>query len=110
PEGQRLELSSPVEFTFDREMDQTRTAEAFTLLDAENEPVRGKVAWLDAKTFSFRPDDKLEPSTAYKATFSTEAVGLDGQGLPEEIRLDLTTIDSLAVGQVFPIDKSEEID
>ena len=110
PEGQRLELGSPLEFIFDREMDQDKTAQAFTLLDAENKPVSGKINWLDPKTLRFIPDSQLEPSTLYKATISTSAEALDGQSLQEEIRLDLTTIDSLAVGQVFPIDRSEEID
>ena len=32
-EGQRLELSPSIEFSFDREMEQTKTADAFTLLD-----------------------------------------------------------------------------
>ena len=109
-EGQRLELSSPIEFTFDREMDQAKTTEAFTLLDSENRPVPGKIDWLDPKTLRFKPDSRLEPSTLYKATISASAEALDGQSLPEEIRLDLATVDSLAVGQVFPIDKSEEID
>src|SRR5262245_39491945 len=110
PEGQRLDLSPTIEFTFDREMDQTKTAEAFTLRVSDNRPVRGKIAWLDPKTFSFKPDSRLEPSTVYKATFSASAVALDGQSLKDDVRLDLSTIDSLAVGQVFPIDKSEEID
>jgi alpha-2-macroglobulin len=110
PEGQRLELSPSIEFTFDREMDQAKTADAFTLLDSDNKPVPGKIAWLTPKTFSFKPDSKLNPSTVYKATFSTSAVAVDGKSLAEEFRVDLTTIDSLAVGQVFPLNGTEEID
>jgi hypothetical protein len=110
PAGQRLELSSSIEFTFDRDMDQAKTADAFTLLDSHNEPVPGKKGWSDPKTFSFTPDSKLEPSTVYKATFSTSAVARDGESLQEEIRLDLTTVDLLAVGQVFPVDRTEDID
>ena len=52
PEGQRLELNPTIEFTFDRDMDPTKTAEAFTLLDSDNKPVPGKFAWLTPKTFS----------------------------------------------------------
>ncbi len=110
PEGQRLELLPTLEFAFDREMDQTKTADAFTLLDSNNKPVPGKKAWTDSKTFSFKPNSKLEPSTVYKATFSTSAIGKDGEVLQDKIQLDLTTIDSLAVGQVFPVDRTEEID
>ena len=110
PTGQRLELLPSLEFTFDREMDQTKTADAFTLLDAKDKSVSGRKIWLDAKTFSFKPDSKLEPASLYKAIFSTSAIARDGQALQEEIRLDLTTIDLLAVGQVFPVDRTEDID
>src|SRR5258707_9773822 len=110
PAGQRLELLPSLEFTFDREMDQTKTADAFTLLDSNNKSVSGKKAWSGLKTFSFKPDSKLEPSAVYKAVFSTSTVALDGQTLQDEIRLNLTTIDSLAVGQVFPVDRTEDID
>ncbi|HSO12786.1 MAG TPA: Ig-like domain-containing protein, partial [Anaerolineales bacterium] len=110
PEGQRLELSPTLEFTFDREMDQTKTADAFTLLNADNQPVPGKKNWLNPKTLSFTPIAELTPSTVYKAIFSTSAIASDGESLREEIRVNFTTIDPLAVGQVFPVDRSEEID
>jgi hypothetical protein len=110
PVGQRLEISSPIEFTFDREMDQTQTADAFTLLDSNNKPVPGKRTWTDPKTFSFQPESKLEPSTVYKAIFSSSAVALDGQVLQDEVRINLTTIDALFVGQVFPVDRAEDVD
>src|SRR5262245_10797707 len=46
PVGQRLGLSSAIQFTFDRDMDQTKTADAFTLRDSDNQPVRGKINWI----------------------------------------------------------------
>ena len=109
-EGQRLELNPSLEFTFDRDMDPDKTAEAFMLLDPDNEPVPGKYAWLTPRTFSFIPNAKLEPSSAYKATFSASAVAEDGESPQEEIQIHLTTIDPLAVGQVFPVNGSEEVD
>jgi alpha-2-macroglobulin len=109
-EGQRLELSSTIDFTFDRDMNLDKTAQAFTLLDSDNQPVRGKVAWLTPKTFSFKPDAQLKPSSVYKATFSASAMSADGKSLADEFRVDLTTIDSLAIGQVFPLDGTEEVD
>jgi uncharacterized protein YfaS (alpha-2-macroglobulin family) len=110
PQGQRLELSPSIEFAFDREMNQTKTADAFTLLDSTDQPVPGKIIWLDPKTITFKPNSKLEPSTVYQAIFSTSAVGLNGKSLQEEIRVEFTTMDALAVGQVFPIDGTEELD
>ena len=110
PEGQRLELLPTLSFTFDRDMNPTKTAEAFSLLDSDNGPVPGKFAWLTSKTFSFKPNSKLEPSSVYKATFSASATASDGESLQEDIRLELATIDALAVSQVFPVDRTEEID
>jgi len=110
PLGQRLELSPTLEFTFDRPMNADITADAFTLLDPDGKPVSGKKTWTNSVSFSFTPDTALEPSTIYKAIFSVSAMGDDGESLRDEIRVDFTTIDPLAVGQVFPVDRSEDID
>ncbi len=109
-EGQRLELLPSIQFVFDRPMDQAKTAKAFTFLNADKEAVPGKVNWLDPKTVTFKPDAKLNPSTVYEAVFSADAVGLDGKSLQDEIRVEFTTNDTLVVGQVFPIDRSEDVD
>src|SRR5689334_17191868 len=108
--GQRLELSAYMQFVFDREMDQAKTANAFSFLDSDHKSVAGKIAWLNSKTLTFQPDAKLLPSTVYTAVFSTEAAGLDGKPLQDEIRVEFTTTDTLVVGQVFPIDNSEGVD
>jgi hypothetical protein len=108
--GQRLELSSGIRIVFDRDMDQTKTEEAFTFVDADHKPVSGKVSWSGPKTFTFKPDSKLQPSAVYKATFSTAAAGADGKPLEDDLQLEFTTTDALAVGQVFPAYDAEEID
>ncbi len=110
PDGQRLGLNPTLEFTFDRDMDPDKTADAFALLDPDNNPVPVKIAWLTPKTFSVKPDSKLNPSTVYKAVFSASAVASDGESLKEEIRVELATIDALGVSQVFPVDGTEQID
>jgi alpha-2-macroglobulin len=109
-EGQRLELAPTIQFIFDRDMDQAKTAKAFAFLDSDREPLPGKITWLNPKTFSFKPDSKLTPSSPYQAVFSTNAVGLDGKSPQDEIRVEFRTLDSLLVGQVFPIDHSEDVD
>src|SRR6266508_4568064 len=109
-DGERLELSPSIQFVFDRAMDQPKTAAAFAFLDSDHQSVPGEITWLNPKTFSFQPDSKLTPSTVYQAVFSTDAVGLDGKFLQDEIRVEFTTNDSLLVGQVFPIDHSEDVD
>ena len=109
-EGQRLALSPTIQFIFDREMDQAQTTQAFTFLNSAKEAVPGKITWPDPKTFSFQPGSKLSPSSLYQAIFATEALGLDGKSLQDEIKVEFTTSDSLLVGQVFPIDRSEDVD
>src|SRR5512143_3504713 len=76
PTGQRLDLASGIRIVFDRDMDQEKTEQAFAFVDSANELISGKTSWSDPRTFSFKPDFKLEPSTVYKAIFSTDAVAL----------------------------------
>ena len=82
-DGERLTLESGIQIVFDRDMNQQKTADAFTLLDSDNKPVRGKINWLDPQTFSFIPDSKLQPSSAYQGIFSTDAAGADGLSLQD---------------------------
>ncbi|MEW6402321.1 MAG: Ig-like domain-containing protein [Chloroflexota bacterium] len=109
-EGQRLDLSPTIEYTFDRDMDTAKTEAAFSLLNADGEPVSGEATWRDARTFSFEPADELDPSTEYLATFSTDAAGADGNALTEAITVEYRTVESLTVSQVFPAVDAEEVD
>ena len=108
--GQRLDLSPTIQFTFDRDMNQDKTGEAFSLLGPDNKPVAGQSAWLNARTFKFTPVSKLEPDTAYQGIFSTSATALDGTSLAENIQYNFTTVEGLKVGQVFPIADAEDVD
>jgi hypothetical protein len=109
-EGGRLDLSPVIKIVFDREMDQSKTGEAFALLGPDEKPVPGKAAWLDPRTFTFEPEKKLKPSTVYKAVFSTKATDAEGISPEEAIALDFQSVDALAVGQTFPATDAEEID
>ena len=108
--GQRLDLSPDIKIVFDQNMDQAKTADSFSLLGPDEKPVPGKGTWLDARTFSFKPDSKLKPSSVYKALFSTEATATDGTSPQEPIELDYQSVDALAVGQTFPTTDAEEVD
>jgi len=110
PAGQRLALSSGFRVVFDRDMDQERTSAAFSFLDSQNEPVPGQGSWSDSRTFSFQPRSKLEPSAVYQAIFTTSAAAADGKALEDELHLEFTTTDALAIGQVFPTPDAEEVD
>ena len=108
--GQRLNLSPTIQITFDRDMDQTKTSKAFSLLGPDNQPVAGQSAWSDARTFEFTPTSKLEPASTYLGVFSTSATALDGTSPKENIQLNFTTVEGLKVGQVFPIADAEDVD
>jgi uncharacterized protein YfaS (alpha-2-macroglobulin family) len=109
-EGQRLDLSPVIQIVFDRDMDQTRTGGAWTLLGPDEEPVPGKINWRDPRTFEFTPNSKLKPSVLYRATFSTKATALDGTSPQVDLQLEFKTVEALAVGQVFPASDAEDID
>ncbi|MBI5841275.1 MAG: Ig-like domain-containing protein [Chloroflexi bacterium] len=109
-EGQRLDLSPTIEFTFDRGMDAAKTEAAFSLLGADGEPVSGRVTWLDARRFSFQPTDELQASSSYTAAFGTDAADADGNTLSEAIVLEFKTVESLTVGQVFPAVDAEAVE
>jgi uncharacterized protein YfaS (alpha-2-macroglobulin family) len=107
-EGQRLDLAGTIELTFDRDMDQVKTGEAFSLL-ADGGPVLGQVTWRDARTLVFTPEVRLRPATVYLAGFSAQAAGLDGTTLPESIQIEFKTVEALAVSQVFPAEGTENV-
>jgi uncharacterized protein YfaS (alpha-2-macroglobulin family) len=108
--GERLGLSPNIEIVFDRPMQPDKTAAAWQFIDADGKAVAGKTSWSDPQTFQFRPDQPLKPGQAYTGIFSVTASGADGSQLPEEIRLAYHATDELAVGQVFPADKAEDVD
>ena len=108
--GQRLDLSPNIQIAFDRDMNRDKTGLAFSLLGPDQKPVSGKVTWLDARTFEFTPDSKLEPASTYRGIFSTSAAALDGTSPTDAIELNFTTTESLEVGQVFPAADAEDID
>jgi hypothetical protein len=109
-EGERLALLPSIQIVFDRDMDPDKTSGAWTLRNLDNKPVSGKTAWQDAKTFIFRPDTKLEPSSTYIGVFSIAATARDGPALQNEIALEFKTTEVLAVSQVFPMNDAQDVD
>ena len=108
--GQWLDLNARIELTFDRDMDQPRTTDSFSLLNPDLEPVAGEISWANARTLLFVPASPWIPSSDYRAVFSTGAAALDGSNPAEEIVIEFTTIDALALSQVIPANMSTEVD
>ena len=109
-EGQRLDLSAPIEILFDQEMDTLKTGESFTLRSPDGEPVSGKGTWTDAQTFIFTPDAPLAAGATYIATFSTSTSSVEGISPSEIIEVEFTTVEALAVAQIFPAQETQEVD
>jgi uncharacterized protein YfaS (alpha-2-macroglobulin family) len=108
-EGQRLGLSSPIQLTFDRDMDPAKTGGSFSLL-SDGQAVPGQLTWPDARTLTFTPGAPLAPATGYTAVVSTAARAMDGTSPSEDIEIEFTTVEALAVSQVFPASGTLDVD
>ncbi|MBI3161220.1 MAG: Ig-like domain-containing protein, partial [Chloroflexi bacterium] len=95
---------------FDRDMDEAKTSDSFSLLSSDGEAVPGKREWGNARTFVFTPDAVLDSGATYIATFSTQASAKDGTSVEEAIEIEFTTSEALAVTQVFPAADTWEVD
>jgi alpha-2-macroglobulin len=107
-DGQRLDLSSPIQIQFDSDMDQSKTGSSFSFF-ANGGTVPGQLAWEDARTLTFTPDSPLDPGTVYTATI-TEATAKDGTPAQDTIQLEFKTMETLTVAQVFPAQDTQEVD
>jgi uncharacterized protein YfaS (alpha-2-macroglobulin family) len=107
-EGERLDLSTPIQIQFDSDMDMDKTGGSFSLF-ANGGSVPGQLTWEDARTLTFTPDSPLEPGTVYTATI-TEATSKDGTSAQDIIELEFKTMETLAVAQVFPAQDTQEVD
>ncbi|MDD2922507.1 MAG: Ig-like domain-containing protein, partial [Anaerolineales bacterium] len=105
--GQRLELSSPLEITFDRDMDPA--SGTFALL-AEGQSVSGSGVWSTPRTFTFTPDEPLQPATVYAATFDENLRAKDGTSPAETIAVEFKTVEALSVAQTFPAQDTVDVD
>jgi len=108
--GQRILLDASIELVFNEEMDQEKTANAWSFVRSDGKNIPGKVSWSDEKTFKFTPYKQLENSSLYIGRFSTEATSLSGESLSEEIMLEFTTVGKLLVDQVFPTEGTQDVD
>lgn len=109
-EGERLVLDGSIELVFDREMDKSATEKAFALSAPDGNAVAGEISWPEARRLRFTPEGQLAPATTYAAAVAASAASAEGVALEEPIRLEFRTVESLAVGQVFPAPDTAEVD
>lgn len=108
-DGERLALEGSITVIFDREMDKEKTEKAWSLFDSVGKPINGTVTWKDARTLIFQPATKLRPSVTYTGSLGTIAMAKDGTSPTQVTKLVFNTVDALAVGQVFPANKTLDV-
>lgn len=102
--GEELKPDGSVELVFDRAMNQTATAAAFTLQTAADQPqkIDGQITWPDERTLRFTPAQPLERAALYDAILTQAAAAGDGALLAEPFTFRFSTPGYLEVTQVIP--------
>jgi uncharacterized protein YfaS (alpha-2-macroglobulin family) len=80
PRGSNIHPATQVRITFDRPMDETAAASAFSIDPA----LPGKIEWQET-TLIFSPDEQyFEPNTSYKVVIGTDALSAEGEAIFSE--------------------------
>ncbi|HVN53000.1 MAG TPA: Ig-like domain-containing protein [Anaerolineaceae bacterium] len=109
-EGEEAGPQDSLSISFDQSMDPEATADALQVLDADQQPVEGKVSWNGPRTVVFKPASALSPGQTYQAKIGTGAKSAQGKALAEAVSLKFQAAGELKVSQVFPADGTTEVD
>ncbi|MBN2501339.1 MAG: Ig-like domain-containing protein, partial [Anaerolineales bacterium] len=108
--GQALALDGAVELTFNQPMDRATVEAAWQFLDPDGNPVSGTFNWPSPLTVRFTPTGELSTSTAYALVVDQRAASQEGKTLDEPLNLEIVTVGDLQVNQVFPADRTQEVE
>jgi len=112
--GEELAPDGTIELVFDRAMNQTAVASAFTLQTAEEQPqtIEGEIIWPDSegRTMQFTPSEPLERSIVYDVVLTQDATAEDGAPLAEPFTFRFSTPGFLKVTQVIPADGTVDVE
>ncbi len=101
--GESLKPDGAIEIVFDKAMDQSAVARAFTLQKAgEGAPVKGELSWVDARTLRFKPAEALPRDTVFDVILTQNASAATGELLREPYTFRFATAGYLEVTQVIP--------
>jgi len=101
--GESLTPDGAVEIMFDKPMNRSAVAKAFTLQRAgENTPVKGELSWVDARTLRFQPAEALPRDTVFDVILTQNASAETGELLREPYTFRFATAGYLEVAQVIP--------
>ncbi len=88
-----VEISTNIEVTFSERMDQSATADSFSLVKGQTE-VEGIITWTtDGRTMFFIPTEHLEYNTTYQIIILTGARDVAGNTMAESSETLFTTKD-----------------
>ncbi|MEZ4642115.1 MAG: Ig-like domain-containing protein [Chloroflexota bacterium] len=107
--GEETAPDGSFEIYFDQPMDETATANALQVLDADGQPIAGEISWPQPRILQFKPNARLKSGSSYQAVLAETAVSADGQSLLEGLTLTFYTIGDLSVSQVSPAADVNEV-
>ena len=109
--GESLTPDGAVEIVFDKPMNQSAVADAFTLQQAgENVAVKGDLSWIDARTLRFQPAAALPRDTVFDVILTQNASAETGELLREPYTFRFATAGYLEVAQVIPAPNSAYVE
>jgi hypothetical protein len=101
--GESLKPDDAIEIVFDKPMNESTVASAFTLqLAGENTPVKGELSWADTRTLRFQPAEALPRDTVFDVILTQNASAETGELLREPYTFRFATAGYLEVAQVIP--------
>ncbi len=107
--GQELPLSGEITVQFDQEMDTKSTEGVISVVDADGNPVSGKITWDGKDKLSFVPAAQLSMNSVYQVQISNQAMSAKGVALGEQQSIMYDTPGQLVVSQVFPANGAVDI-
>ena len=98
PAGSEISPTAGLTFFFNQPMQHDSVE---TALQAEP-ALAGSFEWLDESTVRFTPDQPLPAGAELRVIFTTAALAVNGQALPEPVELRFQVADSLRVSERLP--------
>lgn len=113
--GEELLVDGYIEITFDQPMNQAVTSAAWQLRGPVTEKGKGEIlagetSWPNFSILRFTPSVALRTGATYVGTLTTAASSVAGLALPEALTFEFTTLGELQVSQVFPADKTSDVE
>src|SRR5690606_26426642 len=95
--GAELGLDMPIQLFFDRPIDCSTVADAFSISPF----IEGSIA-CEGTSLTYTPNTNFERANTYVVTVSTDLRGIDGAQLFEALQIEFDTIGFIQVTETFP--------